>query len=192
MADYCMKSVVYVSQPPGFVDPEHPTKVYKVVKALYGLHQAPRACNLKTGDHRLILLVDKFNTVYYLVIEKRLAKINLEHGKESARCHCYWMQFGCQPQPSADPTPSQSVPATSSSQVQITQPPPTVTHSVQPTATTPPTQPVQTTTPPTQPVQTTSPPPVSTIPDIQPTLPPSPQIPSPSYHDTETLILNLS
>ncbi|GJU80111.1 putative ribonuclease H-like domain-containing protein [Tanacetum coccineum] len=38
---------------------------------------------------------------------------------------------------------------------------------------------------PTQPVQTTSPPPVSTIPDIQPTLPPSPQIPSPSYHDTE-------
>ncbi|GJW21834.1 putative ribonuclease H-like domain-containing protein [Tanacetum coccineum] len=25
---------VYVSQPPGFVDPEHPTKVYKVVKAL--------------------------------------------------------------------------------------------------------------------------------------------------------------
>ncbi|GKF78072.1 putative ribonuclease H-like domain-containing protein, partial [Tanacetum coccineum] len=28
---------VYVSQPPGFVDP------YKVVKALYGLHQAPRA-----------------------------------------------------------------------------------------------------------------------------------------------------
>ncbi|GJZ45904.1 putative ribonuclease H-like domain-containing protein [Tanacetum coccineum] len=34
---------VYVSQPPGFIDPDHPTKVYKVVKALYGLHQAPRA-----------------------------------------------------------------------------------------------------------------------------------------------------
>ena len=33
---------VYVSQPPGFEDPEHPDKVYKVVKALYGLHQAPR------------------------------------------------------------------------------------------------------------------------------------------------------
>ncbi|GKC82164.1 putative ribonuclease H-like domain-containing protein, partial [Tanacetum coccineum] len=31
------------SQPPGFVDPDHPKKVYKVVKALYGLHQAPRA-----------------------------------------------------------------------------------------------------------------------------------------------------
>ncbi|GJR00725.1 putative ribonuclease H-like domain-containing protein [Tanacetum coccineum] len=34
---------VYVSQPPGFVDPDHPKKVYKIVKALYGLHQAPRA-----------------------------------------------------------------------------------------------------------------------------------------------------
>nr|GFB47022.1 putative ribonuclease H-like domain-containing protein [Tanacetum cinerariifolium] len=28
---------------PGFEDPDHPDKVYKVVKALYGLHQAPRA-----------------------------------------------------------------------------------------------------------------------------------------------------
>ncbi|GJX22855.1 putative ribonuclease H-like domain-containing protein [Tanacetum coccineum] len=34
---------VYVSQPPGFIDPKCPKKVYKVVKALYGLHQAPRA-----------------------------------------------------------------------------------------------------------------------------------------------------
>nr|GEU52953.1 putative reverse transcriptase, RNA-dependent DNA polymerase [Tanacetum cinerariifolium] len=34
---------VYVCQPLGFEDPDHPEKVYKVVKALYGLHQAPRA-----------------------------------------------------------------------------------------------------------------------------------------------------
>ena len=34
---------VYVSQPPGFVDPTFPNKVYKVEKALYGLHQALRA-----------------------------------------------------------------------------------------------------------------------------------------------------
>ncbi|GJV71685.1 putative ribonuclease H-like domain-containing protein [Tanacetum coccineum] len=34
---------VYVSQPQGFIDPKYPKKVYKVVKALYGLHQAPRA-----------------------------------------------------------------------------------------------------------------------------------------------------
>ncbi|GJU19483.1 uncharacterized mitochondrial protein-like protein [Tanacetum coccineum] len=34
---------VYVTQPLGFKDPGHPEKVYKVVKALYGLHHAPIA-----------------------------------------------------------------------------------------------------------------------------------------------------
>ncbi|GKC94574.1 putative ribonuclease H-like domain-containing protein [Tanacetum coccineum] len=34
---------VYVTQPSGFKDPDHLDKVYKVVKALYGLYQAPRA-----------------------------------------------------------------------------------------------------------------------------------------------------
>nr|GFA84909.1 copia protein [Tanacetum cinerariifolium] len=37
-----IKEEVYVCQPSGFEDPDHPDKVYKVVKALYGLHQAPR------------------------------------------------------------------------------------------------------------------------------------------------------
>ncbi|GJZ04092.1 putative ribonuclease H-like domain-containing protein [Tanacetum coccineum] len=41
---YCtIKEEVYVCQPPGFEDPQFPDKVYKVEKALYGLHQAPRA-----------------------------------------------------------------------------------------------------------------------------------------------------
>nr|GEW88334.1 hypothetical protein [Tanacetum cinerariifolium] len=39
-----IKEEVYVSQPLGFVDQEFPDRVYKVEKALYGLHQAPRAC----------------------------------------------------------------------------------------------------------------------------------------------------
>ncbi|GJU64623.1 putative ribonuclease H-like domain-containing protein [Tanacetum coccineum] len=34
---------VYVCQPPGFEDPDFPDRVYKVEKALYGLHQALRA-----------------------------------------------------------------------------------------------------------------------------------------------------
>ncbi|GJR43782.1 putative ribonuclease H-like domain-containing protein [Tanacetum coccineum] len=39
---------VYVSQPLGFQDPKHPKKVYKVVKALYGLHQTPEHGNTTT------------------------------------------------------------------------------------------------------------------------------------------------
>nr|GFC04575.1 hypothetical protein [Tanacetum cinerariifolium] len=34
---------VYVMQPLGFQDPAFPAKVYKVEKAMYGLHQAARA-----------------------------------------------------------------------------------------------------------------------------------------------------
>ncbi|GJT99198.1 putative ribonuclease H-like domain-containing protein [Tanacetum coccineum] len=34
---------VYVCQPPGFEDLDFPDRVYKVEKALYGLHHAPRA-----------------------------------------------------------------------------------------------------------------------------------------------------
>ncbi|GJR39760.1 putative ribonuclease H-like domain-containing protein [Tanacetum coccineum] len=38
-----IKEEVYVCQPQGFEDPDFPDRVYKVEKALYGLHQAPRA-----------------------------------------------------------------------------------------------------------------------------------------------------
>nr|GEW28786.1 hypothetical protein [Tanacetum cinerariifolium] len=38
-----IKEEVYIYQPPGFEDSNYLDKVYKVVKALYGLHQAPRA-----------------------------------------------------------------------------------------------------------------------------------------------------
>ncbi|GJY81565.1 putative ribonuclease H-like domain-containing protein [Tanacetum coccineum] len=38
-----IKEEVYVCQPPGFEDPDFLDRVYKVEKALYGLHQAPRA-----------------------------------------------------------------------------------------------------------------------------------------------------
>ncbi|GJT34143.1 hypothetical protein Tco_0924562 [Tanacetum coccineum] len=35
----------------GFEDPDFPDRVYKVEKALYGLHQAPRACDVKQQEH---------------------------------------------------------------------------------------------------------------------------------------------
>nr|GEU43815.1 Gag-Pol polyprotein [Tanacetum cinerariifolium] len=37
-----LKEEVYVAQPDGFVDPDHPEKVDRLRKALYGLKQAPR------------------------------------------------------------------------------------------------------------------------------------------------------
>nr|GFB65131.1 hypothetical protein [Tanacetum cinerariifolium] len=44
LLQFKMKKVwVLVDLPKGFEDPDYPDKVYKVVKALYGLHQAPRA-----------------------------------------------------------------------------------------------------------------------------------------------------
>nr|GEU60187.1 putative ribonuclease H-like domain-containing protein [Tanacetum cinerariifolium] len=52
-----IKEEVYVCQPPGFEDPDRPDKVYKVVKALNGLHQAPRACKSDAA------LVDKKKVV---------------------------------------------------------------------------------------------------------------------------------
>nr|GEV78631.1 retrovirus-related Pol polyprotein from transposon TNT 1-94 [Tanacetum cinerariifolium] len=39
-----LKEEVYVAQLDGFVNPDHPKKVYRLRKALYGLKQAPRAC----------------------------------------------------------------------------------------------------------------------------------------------------
>ncbi|GJS68906.1 zf-CCHC domain-containing protein [Tanacetum coccineum] len=51
---------VYVTQPQGFKDPDYPDKVYKVVKALYGLHQTPRACH----DKYVVEILKKFNYTY--------------------------------------------------------------------------------------------------------------------------------
>ncbi|GJW59550.1 putative ribonuclease H-like domain-containing protein [Tanacetum coccineum] len=55
---------VYVYQPPGFEDPEFPDKVYKVEKALYGLHQAPKAwvkgLQVTPKDDGIFIIQDKY------------------------------------------------------------------------------------------------------------------------------------
>nr|GEX17271.1 hypothetical protein [Tanacetum cinerariifolium] len=58
-----IKEEVYVCQPLGFEDPDIPDKLYKVEKALYGLHQAPRAWNefSSTIDFAIICLVTNKN-----------------------------------------------------------------------------------------------------------------------------------
>ncbi|KAI3725338.1 hypothetical protein L1987_65124 [Smallanthus sonchifolius] len=46
-----VKEEVYVCQSPGFEDPLNPSRVFNLDKALYGLHQAPRACR---GEYLLV------------------------------------------------------------------------------------------------------------------------------------------
>ncbi|GJU81838.1 ribonuclease H-like domain-containing protein [Tanacetum coccineum] len=50
---------VYVCQPPGFEDLDFPDRVYKVEKALYGLHQAPRAWTPMENHNPLLKDVDE-------------------------------------------------------------------------------------------------------------------------------------
>nr|GEW41094.1 hypothetical protein [Tanacetum cinerariifolium] len=87
-----LKEEVYVSQPEGFVDPDHPTHVYRLKKALYGLKQAPRAWydmlsrflldnnfskgavdptlfTCKTGKHILLVQIYKFGMDSYESVE---------------------------------------------------------------------------------------------------------------------------
>ncbi|GJT81354.1 retrovirus-related pol polyprotein from transposon TNT 1-94 [Tanacetum coccineum] len=52
---------VYVCQPPGFEDLEFHDRVYKVEKALYGLHQAPKAWTASdTKDDVIFISEDKY------------------------------------------------------------------------------------------------------------------------------------
>ncbi|WVZ64090.1 hypothetical protein U9M48_013659 [Paspalum notatum var. saurae] len=48
-----INELVYVEQPPGFEDPNHPDYVYRLSKALYGLKQAPRAWYERLRDFLL-------------------------------------------------------------------------------------------------------------------------------------------
>ncbi|GJT81095.1 putative ribonuclease H-like domain-containing protein [Tanacetum coccineum] len=58
-----IKEEVYVCQPPGFEDPDFPDRVYKVEKALYGLHQAPRAWTAsKAEEDGIFISQDKAYT----------------------------------------------------------------------------------------------------------------------------------
>ncbi|GJS20219.1 putative ribonuclease H-like domain-containing protein [Tanacetum coccineum] len=53
---------VYVCQSPRFEDPDFPDRVYKVEKALYGLHQAPKAWD--QGDILIVVQVYVDNIIF--------------------------------------------------------------------------------------------------------------------------------
>nr|GEY27210.1 putative ribonuclease H-like domain-containing protein [Tanacetum cinerariifolium] len=63
---------VYVYQPPRFEDPDHPDKVYKVVKAFYGLHQAPRAWYETLANYLLenSFQIDKIDQTLFIKRQK--------------------------------------------------------------------------------------------------------------------------
>ncbi|KAI3767881.1 hypothetical protein L2E82_18310 [Cichorium intybus] len=48
-----VKEDIYVDQPPGFINSKFLNHVYKLDKALYGLHQAPRPWYVTLTDHLL-------------------------------------------------------------------------------------------------------------------------------------------
>ncbi|GJY42693.1 zinc finger, CCHC-type containing protein [Tanacetum coccineum] len=56
-----LKEEVYVTQPEGFIQQGNSGKVYKLIKALYGLRQAPRAWNMKLDQTLKLLDFKKCN-----------------------------------------------------------------------------------------------------------------------------------
>ncbi|GKD22542.1 putative ribonuclease H-like domain-containing protein [Tanacetum coccineum] len=70
---------VYVCQHPGFEDPDYHDKVYKVVKALYGLHQAPRAWYGTLAKYLLDNRFQKGKIDQTLFIKKQKGDIFLVH-----------------------------------------------------------------------------------------------------------------
>nr|GEV29789.1 putative ribonuclease H-like domain-containing protein [Tanacetum cinerariifolium] len=72
-----IKEEVYVCQPLEFKDPDYPDKLYKVVKALYGLHQAPRAWYETLANYLLENGFQKGNIDQTLFIKRQKGDILL-------------------------------------------------------------------------------------------------------------------
>nr|GEX12069.1 putative ribonuclease H-like domain-containing protein [Tanacetum cinerariifolium] len=70
---------VYVYQPTGFEDLDYPNKVYKVVKAIYGLHQAPRAWYETLANYLLENNFQRGKIDHTLFIKRQKGDILLVH-----------------------------------------------------------------------------------------------------------------
>ncbi|GJZ27464.1 retrovirus-related pol polyprotein from transposon TNT 1-94 [Tanacetum coccineum] len=73
-----LKEEVYVSQPEGFVDPDHPTYVYRLKKALYGLKQAPRATKFlldnKFSGQQIFFWTHVYDTLSRFLLDNKFSK----------------------------------------------------------------------------------------------------------------------
>ncbi|GJY33651.1 putative ribonuclease H-like domain-containing protein [Tanacetum coccineum] len=74
-----IKEEVYVTQPSRFKDPDHPDKVYKVVKALYGLYQVPIAWYETLANYLLSNGFKRGKIDQTLFIKKQKGDILLVH-----------------------------------------------------------------------------------------------------------------
>nr|GEV99620.1 reverse transcriptase domain-containing protein [Tanacetum cinerariifolium] len=68
-----LKEDVYVCEPEGFIDADHPSHVYKLKKTLYGLKQAPRAW-IRRWRYNLIPAESKFKTPCSIIKDKYMMK----------------------------------------------------------------------------------------------------------------------
>ncbi|GJW63358.1 ribonuclease H-like domain-containing protein [Tanacetum coccineum] len=92
-----LKENVYVCQPEGFIDTDHPSHVYKLKKALYGLKQAPRAWSpFDATKYRsmigalMYLTSSRLDIVHATCLCARYqAKPTEKHLKEVKRIFCY-------------------------------------------------------------------------------------------------------
>nr|GEW40740.1 retrovirus-related Pol polyprotein from transposon TNT 1-94 [Tanacetum cinerariifolium] len=71
-----LKEEVYISQSEGFVNPDHPTHVYRLKKALYGLKQAPRACMVGS---LMYLIASRPDLVFAVCMRARSKHIDIRH-----------------------------------------------------------------------------------------------------------------
>ncbi|GJS99210.1 retrovirus-related pol polyprotein from transposon TNT 1-94 [Tanacetum coccineum] len=78
-----LKEEVYVAQPEGFVDPDHPEKVYLLRKALYGLKQAPRAWYDELSN---FLMSKGFTKGIQVFLGYKLGKLDVKRTKLALQC----------------------------------------------------------------------------------------------------------
>jgi hypothetical protein len=64
-----LQEEVYVHQSPGFIHFRQEHKVLRLHKALYGLHQAPRAWNLKLDEMLGMLGFVKCTTIMLFIVK---------------------------------------------------------------------------------------------------------------------------
>nr|GEV93502.1 retrovirus-related Pol polyprotein from transposon TNT 1-94 [Tanacetum cinerariifolium] len=89
-----LKEDVYVCQPKGFIDADHPSHVYKLKKALYGLKQAPRAwydelSKFLLHNHFLKGTIDPMLFIRRFQDDILVAKPTEKHLKEVKMIFCY-------------------------------------------------------------------------------------------------------